>query len=307
MRRSVRGWLVAGGAALFMVLAACNGSTQRSAITTSTLLPTQTSVATATTISPTATPAQATCAALLPGGILASAGSNFTDVSFPPGTISTALALDHHGDGQWSVYHMQACAEMTSVSLIQAFYATNLPAQGWANAPTEPFDGSFLQACGDAYCWDKDAAPRYVGLGDLIQHGTVVTYTLRLFVPPAVPNCAGTPAHGSYIAQLPATYSPQVIPLPPLTRDGLGMNGGNAGNDTGLCSAGTASALQIFFNAELTTRLHWSYGPFPARFGSGCAFTSTVGWWNGNEAFAFDSVTTVPNGVSWTARTCLAP
>jgi hypothetical protein len=234
-----------------MALGACNGTTVT--VSAPTPVPSATHAA-----SPTATPVP-TCAQLVSGAGSASAGSSFTDVTFPSGSISTTPALHLSGTGLWTIYLLNACAPNTTAAAVRSFYSSQLTAQGWTYAPTLPFDGGYQQACGDAYCWGKDAAPRYVGLEVPTDHpGGSVTFTLRLFVPPSIPGCLNngpfSPPYQSFYPQ----YSS--LPLPPLTLFGPGDGSGGLTSNT-MCSAGTMDAVNSFFTNELTKH-GWHQGSF---------------------------------------------
>ncbi len=255
--------------------------------------------------------APATCASLVPGGSAASGGSSFTDIVYPTGAIATGLVLHHSGTGQWTIYLQNACAPGTTASAVRAFYATQLPAHGWAYTPTLPFDGSYQAPCGDAYCWGKDAAPRYVGLeGAIDAGGGNVTFTLRLFVPPPAPNCSAGDTLGIYSGKTyQSTWDEAHVPLPPLTLYGIGDGYSNStsSHDTvvGMCSAGNAASVNTFFNTELP-RVGYTHGSPPVAIATACMVTSPV-WYKGNTMFSWTVVGgTVPNGIIWQMSECTA-
>jgi hypothetical protein len=71
----------------------------------------------------------------------------------------------------------------------RSYFASGLPHAGWTQAPRLPYDGAYQASCGDPYCWKKDHAPRYVSLESVTSHGGgVVTYHIRLAVPPNEPS-----------------------------------------------------------------------------------------------------------------------
>ncbi len=207
--------------------------------------------------SPTPIP---TCATLVPGSGPASAGSSFSDVSFPTGSVGTAPALHASGTGRWTISLMQACAPNTTASFVRSFYAGQLPALGWAYSPTLPFDGGYQAPCGDAYCWAKGTASRYVGLEFPTDHaGGFVTFQLRLFIPPPTPNCSGGPFQPPPYKSFASNDSS--LPLPPLTVYGAGDGSGALLSNT-MCSAGTADSVNSFYTTELP-KLGWHQGSFP--------------------------------------------
>ncbi len=266
------------------------------------------STSTSTTGSTTTAPA--TCATLVSGATTASAGTAFTDVSYPTGAVANGLTLHHSGTGLWSVYLQNACAPGTTASAVRSYYATQLPAHGWAYAPTLPFDGGYQAPCGDAYCWAKDTAPRYVGLEAVTDAGGGnVTFTLRFFVPPTAPGCSVGDTLGVYSGK---TYQSTwtdggSVPLPPLTLFGLGSGFSKTAYDadgyTGMCSAGTAASVNTFFTTELP-RLGWTFGPLPTLFAP-CQQTGSA-WYKGRATFSVDTAngSTVPNGVTWSMGIC---
>ncbi|HKD77720.1 MAG TPA: hypothetical protein VKB76_19595, partial [Ktedonobacterales bacterium] len=171
----------------------------------------------APTTVPTTPPHPTSCTSLIGSSATASAGSHFTDVAFPASSLSTGLTLHRSGTGIWSIYLMNACTPGSSASAVRSFFASQLPASGWATSATLPFDGGFQAPCGDPYCWAKDTAPRYVGLEAVTDAGGgFVTYTLRLFIPPTAPaSCytsmfANPPYHSTW-------WQDAAIPVPPLS------------------------------------------------------------------------------------------
>jgi hypothetical protein len=152
----------------------------------------------------------------------------------------------------WSIYLVEVCSQGIAVSSVRDFFAAQLPGAGWTQTPKLPLDGGYQAPCGNAYCWAKDGAPRYVGLENVTDHGNnVTTYQLRLFLPPPVPSCPSffstSPIHGyQSFVQVFTLY----VPLPPLsllTPDDA--SGGQKGLE--MCSAGTASSVASFMRNEL--------------------------------------------------------
>lgn len=113
----------------------------------------------------------------------ASAGSNFTDVTFPAGSVSVASST------YTEVYSFQiinVCTNNTSTSSVRGFFASGLPGNGWSQSATYPYKGNVSSACGDPYCWRKQYASniRYVSLESVTAAGSVVVYSLRLATAP---------------------------------------------------------------------------------------------------------------------------
>jgi hypothetical protein len=221
---------------------------------------------TSVTASPTAsaTTAAATCASALPGAGTASAGTHFTDLPLPQGSMSVApTQMGGGGAGQFTLYDLELCTPNSSPSAITAFFA-NLTAAQWQRSATFPADGAYQSACGTADCWDKGML-RYVRLSLPITdlgNGTE-RYHLTLAVPPAVPNCSasGDTFSAGYVSQLPnpGYTSTQVyanIPLPPLSRTVVNHAAGGQEGYT-ICSAGTVASITAFMNAHLAS-LGWT-------------------------------------------------
>ncbi|MBF6590394.1 MAG: hypothetical protein IVW57_07660 [Ktedonobacterales bacterium] len=259
------------------------------------------------TPSPTATRSPlAQCQAALSGAGPASAGASFSDVPFPSGTLTTVRLTSRGGDGRFLIVQEDACTPSSTASDIQTYYATRMLAQGWAQATTYPYDGGYQASCGDPYCWHKDTAPRYVSLESVTTVGAIARYHLRFAIPPTPPSCTpdsiGIYATRAYETTLDNTPAP----APPLTKAGLG-SGGSAGSVTsggfsGMCSAGSATALDAFFNAELPAH-GWTYGTLPAAL-SGCGTGSH--WWKGNNTFSWQTNGSAgASGVFWGYGYCI--
>jgi hypothetical protein len=262
MIRSLKMALIAIGAIIVFGACSLGGSTTTTVTGSTTSGSTTTgSTTTTSTATPHATataPAVATCSNLLGGGVgAATAGSSFTDVPFPAGSLGTGLTLHHSGTGDFTIYLMNACTPSTSVAAIQSFFATQLPADGWAYSSVLPFNGSLEQACGDAYCWGKDANPRLVGLESVTNNGGgLITYRMRLFVPPSAPSC-GVGFSSTIVQLLPTEGDPSsmytTLPMPPLTHYSGGADTTPINGEI-LCSAGSQSSVQAFFTAQLSAQ-----------------------------------------------------
>jgi hypothetical protein len=240
----------------------------------------------------------ATCATLLPGAMPATAGSHFTDVTFPANSVSTTITQHSSGTGQWTIYLFNACSPNNTAAAVRAFFAAQLPGHSWAQSPILPYNGSYQAPCGDPYCWAKDTAPRYVGLENVIDAGNNnVTYRIRLFIPPPVPQCPTGPFHGPSGPFDTWMISSSVgVPAPPLAEhgpaSGFDQNGYAQDPDPSLCAAGDASSLTAYFNYVMPL-LGWAHGSVP----SGCLVGSTgTIWRKGSNMIAIN----VSGGKSYT-------
>jgi hypothetical protein len=207
----------------------------------------------------TATPVPDTCAGLLPGATAATTGGNFADIAFPPNSVTTGPTLQSSGPGLYFVNLQHFCAPTTTVSAVQQFFAAQLPAKGWAQTALFPFNGAYFEACGDPYCWQKDAAPRLVGLTNVqSQAAGNVTFDLQLLRPPAQPSCDPATYPGGYQIFLNSDPNSMLhFELPVLTK--IGVSPTTSGNTTtySLCSSGDQVSIQTeMFDA--LKRLNWT-------------------------------------------------
>jgi hypothetical protein len=196
-----------------------------------------------------------------------------------------------------------ACTPSTTVAAVRSFFASGLPSAGWAESATYPYDGQYQAQCGDPYCWSKGAAPRFVSLEKVTDRGSgLVSYHLRLAVPPTPPNCPSGEFGGRpYEAFIPHTD----IPLPPLTSFGPGDGSGNYTNNA-MCSAGTAASINAFFTTELP-KLGFAVGSLPGS--DDCGGPSVWhGWVKGNEGLSWNasSGASYSPGWSWSIGYCVA-
>jgi len=233
------------------------------------------------------------------------AGPGFSDVPFPANSLSTTLVLHSTGTGLFTIYLFQVCSPNTTKSGIQSFFSGQMVAKGWVYSPTLPFDGGYQAPCGDPYCWTSGApmaAPRYVGLENVTAIGNgLVTYQMRLFVPPTMPICPHFTTFTTFVPQH------KEVPLPPETVIEPGDASGVLVSN-GMCSAGTAASIDLFMNTELG-KLGWHQGTFNpgggATFNCGGPFkgwispdnSHAVGWNTANGA-------AVVNGWQWSLQTC---
>lgn len=224
MGTNVRWRITAAALGLLLVLGACDlGGSSTSAITSGTAATATagsgSATATATTIAATSTPTITPCSTIVSGYGSASGGALFNDVSFPSLSSSTSVTLTHAGNVYtFAIYGEDVCTANSSADAVRAFFATKLPATGFAQSNTFPFDGLFAQACGDPYCWASPHA-RYVGLENVQDRGnSLVTYHLRFAFPPAAPTCPGSGWSAGYYTKLPAIATYTDVELAPITR-----------------------------------------------------------------------------------------
>lgn len=309
--RGLRASLALGAVAVTLLACSFGGATSSASDGSSSSGSTTGSTSSSTTASaPTNTPIPAaTCATLLPGAGAATAGGSFTDVTFPASSVSTAITTHSSGTGQWSIFLFNACSPGTSSTAVRAFFAAQLPAHGWAQSATLPFNGSYPAPCGDAYCWGKDTAPRYVGLENVTDAGNNnVTYRIRLFTPPPTPQCPVGPFLGPSGPFAQWLLSSQAgVPAPPLGEHGpaSGFDQNGYAQDPGdsMCVAGDATSLAAYF-AFTMPYLGWSHGTEP----SGCIVgtTGTI-WRKGSNMIAIDTAggTSYPHAYIFSYTACL--
>lgn len=166
---------------LALLLSACSSSTSATAGAVGS--PTATGQpADATPTSPSSSnPSVADCsqASGFGGAGPASAGANFTDVTFPDGSVSVAQSPSTQ------VYTFQiinVCTNNASASSVHSFFTSGLPSNGWSKSATYPYKGNVSSSCGDPYCWRKQSGTniRYVSLESVATAGSVAIYALRL-------------------------------------------------------------------------------------------------------------------------------
>jgi hypothetical protein len=244
--------IVALGIVLAVFLAACNAGGSGTASSSGTDSST-------TGTSATPTPVPDTCAGLLPGATTATPGGNFADVAFPTGSVTTGPTLENSGPGLYFVNLQHFCTPATTTSAVQQFFASQLPAKGWTVTPLFPFNGAYFEACGDPYCWQKDTAPRLIGLSNVQgQPGGNVTFDLQLLRPPAEPTCDPAIYPGPY--QLFLSSDPNFIlhfELPVLTKMSAAPTTSGSLTTYSLCSSGNATSIQAEMYDALK-RLNWT-------------------------------------------------
>ncbi len=254
MRKRMHGMAAAGiVVALVSLLAACSGGNSSSTGSTpggagtgtpAGGTPTTTNGTPGTGSVPVA--GATTCAGLLPGSTTAAPGGHFPDITFPANTVSLPAELTSSGTGQYFVNVQHFCAPNSTVSAVQAFFAAQLPGHGWQQTPLFPFNGVYWEPCGDAYCWQKDAAPRVIGLDSVKDQGNGnVTFDLRLLRPPAEPNCDPATFPGPYqVFYNSSPNSQYYFELPPLTKIGPVPSTPGAQATIPMCSAGDQTSIE---------------------------------------------------------------
>lgn len=141
------------------------------------------------TLAPTNTPVSSmACAGVtgFSGASAAGVSAHFPGITFLPGSLSTIAQTYETNGYQYQVVNL--CTPGTTAEAIRAFFASSLPANGWTQTSTFPLRGDGGAACGDPYCWRIGGSPTvFAGLEFLSgegQHGSLVTYNLRLIIPP---------------------------------------------------------------------------------------------------------------------------
>ncbi len=242
----------------------------------------------------------------------ATAGAGFGDVSFPQNSISTSIATSGGGADRFVIKQFDVCTPASTTSNVYSFFASGLPSAGWSGASTYPYDTAWPVACGDPYCWKKDHAPRYVSLEKVTSRGNgLVSYHIRLAIPPAGPTCSS--GVDIYTGK---TWDPNVgdVPgliAPPLTLDGLGdgYDDSVAAHTSiqDMCSAGSAAAIDNFFTTELPKH-GWNHTTPSAAMSSAC-HTTGAQWWKGKDLFQWmpDTIgnqTAAANTTYWNYNYC---
>jgi len=258
----------------------------------------------------TTTTAPTTCAQIsaFAGASAASAAPGFADVTFPSGSVSDRPTLHPGGMGLYAIAEVDVCTPATDTQTVERYFTAQLAAAGWTASARYPFDGGYLAVCGDPYCWFKDTAPRYVSLEQVAARGNgVVTYHLRLATPPPAPNCPSPAFQGPPYQGFFPTAATTDLPLPPLTEFGAITKTLNLTGES-LCSAGTATTLNVFLQSELAA-LGWAHGSLPAADMCGAANAPFTGWVKGSRGVSWQATNgkqLTPNGVVWTISYCAA-
>jgi hypothetical protein len=121
-------------------------------------------------------------------------------VGFHSNTVGSIVQTFETNNYQFEI--INACTKSTTASAIRAYYASGHPTKGFVQTSTFPYHGNASSACGDPYCWYKDASHpsfqvrRHVSLENVTVHGSVVSYSLRLSIAPIVRT--GVVIQGTY-------------------------------------------------------------------------------------------------------------
>lgn len=218
-------------------------------------------------------------------------------MEFPAGTVAPAPTTSGGGTGQFSVAAYSICVPNNTASLIVSTgkgpepFLTLLLFYGWGPNGTFPGDGQVQRGCtGGAKCFLKPDDESFLAVDQItaLSHG-LVTFRLRQATPPAAPSCNSSFTDTSY--HLSEDQGNGVaIPLPPLTRIGLGQ--GAAGSTyISMCSAGTAASVSAFYQQAAP-----AYGFQAGQYGAGSWQLTKSG-----HIYAF-SVTNVTDPTNWTLR-----
>jgi hypothetical protein len=261
---------------VFLVaLAACRSSPT----TGTTATPTPTATATPTP----------TCASVLPGaGTINLAAAGFAYLyTFPDGTVGTTPAVTANGTGLFRVQQFIACTSGSTISGVQSFFTTHLPAlqHGWLTSSTFPTDGGLMQSCAGSCFFNPKGGPFYYFVCDQFNnHGSgVITYRVRWAVSPDFPSCArsfyNTP--GLIDVFFVPGFSPPV-PLPPISslQPDDAMGGVRAYL---VCSPGTVASVTAFMAKELPATGWTQVASNPA-----CLYNVEC-WTQGTSAVSWDA------------------
>lgn len=229
-----------------------------------------------------------------------SGGASFGDVPFPQGAVAAMAKQTASGTGLYTVTEMDICAPATTIAAVTQLYTAQMNTKGWTPSIYFPNDGGLADVCPSSQkCWGKDPTPRFAVLDHLTDaENGLVTYSLALAAPPTPPTCDASFADG-FLFYL---DEQQTVPLPPLTRQGVGDVAGSL-QGYGMCSAGNGDSISAFFAKELP-KLGWQQDPTfvstdACPFGSGA---SPV-WVKGGEAVQVQTFTTDPTW-NWRMEFC---
>lgn len=212
-----------------------------------------------TTPAPTST-ATPSCATLDPGATNAATIANFTDVHFPTGAVIKTTATTGDGAGKFTITEYDLCYTGTLDQVNGPFSGHSsvfayLLGGGWGSGSPSlfPYNAELQTACttgANCFISGADIEDRFATFENLTDHGGgLITYHMRLALPPAAPTCNTNFDGTDYVASLDG-FTPGV-PLPPLSRTvGNNASGGIRGTD--VCSAGTVASISAFMTASLT-------------------------------------------------------
>jgi hypothetical protein len=117
------------------------------------------------------------------GSGAASAGTNFSDVAFPPNSVSHVAQTFEENNVQFQI--IAACSKGVDANAVRDYFLNNdMPGHGWSQVANYPYHGNPANPCGDPYCWLKagemSAPGRWVSLESASTVSGVATYELRL-------------------------------------------------------------------------------------------------------------------------------
>jgi hypothetical protein len=227
------------------------------------------------------------------------AGALLGSIPFPANSVFTDLNQVAGGEaGLYAVELMHVCTAGTSVSAIHSHFASQVGGFGWKQSSTYPYDGGYQAPCGDPYCWSRvPSSPNFLSLEKVTDVGNgLVTYGIRLAIPPSTPDCSAIAPPGGGTPTLEFFWSQQhSVPVPPLTAEGL-YDGHGVGGKTvlsqSMCSPGTVASVKTFMSTEL------------AKLGfvtSGSSYCGSTGWVvKNNLAIAWN----VSSPTNWSLSYC---
>lgn len=109
------------------------------------------------------------------------------DEPVPAGAILSSQGFGGAGTGGGTTTvgfeKVGVCVSGMTPDAIRAFYSAQMPAKGWSQTATFPYNGGDLNtACRDAYCWKKNPgnnSTAAVALENVRAYGTTTAYTLE--------------------------------------------------------------------------------------------------------------------------------
>lgn len=238
----------AGVTLALLFVTACATSSQAGASPTATVPPTNTPIP--------------TCATLVPSASSAGIFANFPEVKLPTGSVISSPKTTPGGAGQFSITEYDACFTGTIDQIFGGFSAhkslyAQLLGYAWGAGinVTFPYDQQLQVKCQQSapnFCAFSDGvAPdqRYVAIENVKDNGGgLITFHMRLALPPSVPNCPpGPPVQ--FVTTFP-NHPGTPLPLPPMSSLGISF-GSSALMAYHMCSAGTASSVDSFMTTEL--------------------------------------------------------
>ena len=165
---------------LVVSVSACGVTSAGAGGATPTTTPIQ---ATATpTVAPTNTPdASAVICAGTPGTQVDALPA---DEPVPVGAILSNQGYGGAGGANSVTFEkVDVCVSGMTPDQIRAFYSAQMPAKGWTQSATFPYNGGDLNtACRDAYCWKKNPgnnSTAAIALENVHAYGTTTAYTLE--------------------------------------------------------------------------------------------------------------------------------